>query len=137
MTLGRIDPVASEALETHSRLWSAAPSLTHLYRGGVGARDDDALVGDGQVEVVEFLVRVEAPDVNLDLRLLLLWSCCSRYSKSSLEGEQMTKKPKPSKGSDWPGPRTVYRKVRRKVRRLKKAAKRTLVRKKRKSLSVP
>jgi hypothetical protein len=38
----------------------------------------------------------------------------------------MTKKPKPDKGSDWPGPRTVYRKLR---RTLKKAAGRKAKRK--------
>ena len=35
----------------------------------------------------------------------------------------MTKKPKPDKGSDWPGPRTVYRKLLRTVKKLAAARK--------------
>jgi hypothetical protein len=35
----------------------------------------------------------------------------------------MTKKPKPSKGSDWPGPRTVFRKLRRTAKKLARVGK--------------
>jgi hypothetical protein len=42
----------------------------------------------------------------------------STLFRSSPEKGAMTRKPKPSKGSDWPRPRTVYRKVRRTLKKL-------------------
>jgi hypothetical protein len=47
----------------------------------------------------------------------------------------MTKKPRPDKGSDWPGPRTVFRKLSRTLKKLAagRKAKRKAARKKKKS----